>query len=547
MRATRDDRESTGLFRAARDRMIAGLPTYDWPRDKVFNWAADWFDRVTPVERCALIVVDGGAARRASYGELRFASNRLANWLRAQAVAPGDRVMLLMRNSFEYYSLSLALMKLGAVVVPSFTSVQSAELTLRMRQARISHLVADQDLVSGLANIDVPGLRLVANVMPDHAPSGWRSLSLADSCDNDFIEPWRGSPSDPMMGFFTSGTTSHPKLVLHSHQSYPVGHLSSLYWQGIGPDDVHANVSAPGWAKHAWSSMFVPFSAEATVLVFSHERPPLQDCLAALNAYGVSSLCAPPSYWRSLVRNGLGQKPPMLTNVVSAGESLGRSEVNEVKRAWGLVIRDGYGQSEMTALIGFGPGEHSVPGALGRALPGSEALKLVDPQTGAVGDEGEICIDMAQRPISLMLGYAGETGEPCQPAGRYYRTGDLARRDANGIFHLLGRTNDVFKSYDLRISPIELERCFLEHPLVEDIAVFAIHDEFGEPVPVAAVVAANAEVEAALPGLLTQWQTERITLDTQLRRLWVVKQLPRTPSGKINRAQLRACFSQPTP
>lgn len=547
MKTILDSSESTALFRTARDRMIAGLPTYDWPRETVFNWAVDWFDQVTPAERCALIVVQDGATRRATYGELRLASNRLANWLRAQGVAPGERVMVLMRNSFEYYALSLALMKLGAVIVPCFTSVPPAELTERMRHARIRHLAADEDLALSLADHEVPGLRLVANIPPERAPSGWLSLALADSCDSDLLEPWRGTPDAPLMGFFTSGTTSRPKLVLHSHQSYPIGHLSSLYWQGIGPSDCHANVSPPGWAKHAWSSFFVPFSAEATVLVFNHERPPLQDCLLALEVHGASSFCAPPSYWRSLVRQGLSRKPRSLTNVVSAGESLNGSVVDEVQRTWGLVVRDGYGQSEMTALIGFGPGEHSMPGALGHALPGSAVLKLVDPQTGAEGNEGEICIDLAQRPISLMLGYVDSTGEPRLPSGPYYRTGDLARRDASGCFHLLGRTNDVFKSYDLRISPIELERCFLEHPLVADIAVFAIRDEFGEPVPAAAVVAVTAEVEAALPSLLMQWQSERAAPAQQLRRLWLVEQLPRTPSGKIHRAQLRERFLQTTP
>ncbi len=546
MRRALDGRDPTALFRAARDRMIARLPTYDWPRDTVFNWAVDWFDQVSPAERCALIVVQDGATWRATYGELRLASNRLANWLRAHGVVPGERVMVLMRNSVEYYALSLALMKLGAVIVPSFTSVPSAELAERMRHARIRHLAADEELALSLADHEVPGLRLVANVQPERAPLGWLSLALADACDSDFLEPWRGAPDDPLMGFFTSGTTSRPKLVLHSHQSYPVGHLSSLYWQGIGPSDVHANVSPPGWAKHAWSSLFVPFSAQATVLAFGHERPPLQECLQALDVHGASSLCAPPSYWRALVRQGLGRKPRSLSNAVSAGESLGRSVVDEVQRMWGLAVRDGYGQSEMTALIGFGPGEHSMPGALGRALPGSESLKLVDLQTGAVGNEGEICVDLAQRPIGLMLGYVDETGEPRLPSGPYYRTGDLARRDSSGCFHLLGRANDVFKSYDLRISPIELERCFLEHPLVADIAVFAVWDEFGEPVPAAAVVAASPEVEATLPDLLMLWQCKRTAPDQRLKRLWLVEQLPRTPSGKIHRAQLRERFTHTT-
>ncbi len=544
MKQKRDVRNSTNFFRIARDQMIAGLPTYNWPRDMVFNWAVDWFDQVAPAERRALIVIKDQETICATYGELRLASNRMANWLRATGVVPGERVMVLMQNSIEYYTLVLALMKIGAVIVPSFTSVPAHELTERMKYARIRHLVADHEIALRLNDQHVSGIRFMANVQSSTELSGWLPLALAETYSSDFLEPWYGVPNDPLMGFFTSGTTSRPKFVLHSHQSYPVGHLSSLYWQGIGPSDVHANISSPGWAKHAWSSFFVPFTAEATILAFSHERPSLNECLQALKTHDVTSMCAPPSYWRALVRHGLGQKPQFLINAVSAGESLDPRVVEEVQQSWQLTIRDGYGQSEMTALIGVAPNEHNMQGMLGRVLPGNEAIKLLDLQTGQLGNEGEICIDLTQRPIGLMLGYGDDTGEPHLPSGPYYRTGDLARKDESGCYHLIGRANDVFKSYDLRISPIELERCFLEHPLVAEIAVFAIQDEYGEPVPAAAVVAKVAEVNAT--DILMNWQCDHLTPGQQLKRVWIVEQLPRTPSGKVHRAQLREHFYQTT-
>lgn len=542
-----DARPGTALFRQARDRMLGGQKSYDWPRDTDFNWAVDWFDQVADPERLALIVWKQGLAVLATYGELSSASGRMAHWLRGQGVGPGDRMMVVMRNSVEFYALSLAMMKLGAVMIPSFTSVSLTELTQRMGRARVRHLAIDHDLAQRLQGVDVPGLKLMAGVRPADVVTGWLPISAAERCDEVLTDPWRGAPDSPLMGFFTSGTTSQPKLALHSHQSYPIGHLSSLYWQGVQPSDIHANVSSPGWAKHAWSSLFVPFSAEATVLTFSEERPAVQDCLRALDEQGARSFCAPPSYWRALVRHGLGPRPRALGKAVSAGESLDAGVIEEVKRAWGLSVRDGYGQTEMTALIGFGPGEESLPGAMGRALPGSEALRLVDPHTGHVGEEGEICLDLAESPIALMLGYVDDSGEPGRPQGPYYRTGDLARRDAEGRFHLLGRADDVFKSYDVRISPIELERQLLEHPAVMEVAVFSVLDESGEPVPGAAVVPADPCHRPGLPERLLAWHRTRSAPEQCVRSVWTVDELPRTASGKIHRARLRATFTHSHP
>lgn len=540
-------RPSTALFRQARDRMLQGQDSYHWPRDLAFNWAVDWFDQVSDPGRLALIVWKQGLAVLATYGELSSASGRMAQWLRGQGVRPGDRMMVVMRNSVDFYALSLAMMKLGAVMIPSFTSVSFAELSQRMTRARARHLAIDHDLAQRLHGMDVPGLKLVAGVRPADAEAGWQPLSASAACNEVLTDPWRGAPESPLMGFFTSGTTSQPKLVLHSHQSYPIGHLSSLHWQGVRPSDIHANVSSPGWAKHAWSSLFVPFSAEATVLTFSEERPAGPDCLRALDTHGATSFCAPPSYWRSLVRQGLGPRPRSLGNAVSAGESLDAGVIQAVKRAWGLAVRDGYGQTEMTALIGFGPGQESLPGAMGKALPGSEALRLVDPQTGRVGDEGEICLDLSGSPIALMLGYVDGSGEPRRPQGPYYRTGDLARRDAEGRFHLLGRGDDVFKSYDVRISPIELERQLLEHPQVMEVAVFLVLDGSGEPVPGAAVVPADPGQRQALPERLLAWHRTRSAPEQCVRRVWTVDELPRTASGKIHRARLRATFTHSNP
>jgi acetyl-CoA synthetase len=537
---------ATEQFRAARDRVLQTGASVEAdilrPRLVEFNWALDWFDRVPNPEHRAVIVVGADGARSVGYGELTRASNRVANFLAAQGAAFGQRVLVVMRSSIEFYTVALACMKVGLPLVPVFSNLPRAELEDRIRRARIRHVVADADLLAGLSGVSPGGLRIAAGT----PAVGWLPLAEAERCSDRFIPARKTKLDDPLLGYFTSGTTSRSKLAMHSQQSYTFGHLSSLLWQGIGRDDVHANVSAPGWAKHAWSSLFVPFSAEATALVFASDRPDPGACREALRHHGVTSFCAPPSYWRALVRGGLGAKPGALCQAVSAGEALDESVSAEVLRTWGLHIRDGYGQTEATAMLGFAPGQEIVPRGLGYALPGY-SIKLVDPVTQQVGEEGEICLDLDERPVGLMLGYGDQADMPALPPGRYYRTGDLARRDERGCYHLLGRADDVFKSYDVRISPVELERTLRQHPLIADVAVFAVADALGEPVPAAACVAVDPNHVESLPGRLLQWQCEHVSAPQRAHRIWMIDQLPRTLSGKTNRAALRTRFSGAVP
>lgn len=536
----------TDLFRHARDSLLAGATSLIWPHQTPFNWALDWFDVAAPEHLYALIVCDADGAESASYGELRELSNQVANWMDAIGVACGDRVLLVMHNSIDYYAVTLALMKMGAVSIPCFTSLPIEDIADRAHRAGIKHLVADAALATSLQSLRVPGQCIAAGVGRG-LPAGWLSLRAAEVSERALAHPWRGDSAHPLMGFFTSGTTARPKLAMHSHQSYPVGHLSSLRWQGIGKGDVHANVSAPGWAKHAWSSFFVPFSAEATALVFNQDPLTSSACLRALEQFHVSSLCAPPSFWRTLLRHGLGVRPSCLRNIVCAGEGLDDRVVAALRDQWQLELRDGYGQSELTAVVGFVPEQHRKPGALGYVLPGYENLQLIDPLTGMAADEGEMCIPLEPRPVGLMLGYIDDTGQPSLPPGKYFRTGDLAQREPDGCLRLIGRADDVFKSYDVRVSPVEIEHRFRLHPGLTDIAVFDVRDEHGELVPAGAVIPDRARDPAQFVANLLDWQTHHLPPSQHLRRVWLVEHLPRTANGKVHRTALRRSFSAPSP
>jgi acetyl-CoA synthetase len=344
--------------------------------------------------------------------------------------------------------------------------------------------------------------------------------------------------SDPLLLYFTSGTTAKPKLVVHTHASYPVGHLATMYWIGLRPGDVHQNISSPGWAKHAWSSVFAPWNAGATVLVHDYAKFNAAGTLAVLEGQEVSTLCAPPTVWRKLIQSALGTRPRSLREVVSAGEPLNPEVIEQVKRAWGVTIRDGYGQTETTAQVGNPPGLPVKLGSMGKPLPGYEITLLG--AGGRESDEGEVALRLEPRPMALMAGYLDDPSRTdAVTSGGFYRTGDEARRDADGYVHFVGRDDDVFKSSDFRISPFELESVLLEHPWVAEAAVVPSPDPLRLSVPKAFVVLAPDVAEnAATARAIFQFSIRKLAPYKRVRRLEFAT-LPKTISGKIRRVELR--------
>jgi acetyl-CoA synthetase len=346
--------------------------------------------------------------------------------------------------------------------------------------------------------------------------------------------------TDTLLLYFTSGTTAKPKLVEHTHASYPVGHLSTMYWLGLRPGDVHLNISSPGWAKHAWSNVYAPWNAEATVLVYNFARFSPEPLLDQMVRCGVTTFCAPPTVWRMLIRQDLGRWPVPLREVVSAGEPLNPQVIERVRRsAWNVTIRDGYGQTETTAQLGNPPGQPIKLGSMGRPLPGY-AIALVDPATGAPGEKGEIAIDLERRPVGLMAGYRDSKATTAAAMrDGYYHTGDLATRDTDGYVTYVGRTDDVFKASDYLISPFELESVLIEQDAVADAAVVPSPDPLRLAVPKAYVTLAPGYVPSRETALAIMAQArEQLAPYKRIRRL-EFSDLPLTISGKIRRVELR--------
>ena len=543
---------ATEAFRSARDFLLehrddpaAAYEGFRWPELRDFNWALDWFDGVLAVERprqTALWLVTADGETQVSFAEMSRRSSQLAGWLRAEGVRGGDRVLLFLGNTVPLWELTLAAMKVGAVVIPATTLLTPADIRDRIDRGDVSVVVASS--VDTPTFADVPGD--YTRVAVGEPVEGW--LRYADSETSlEHFEPDQPTPGDdPLLLYFTSGTTARPKLVQHTHLSYPVGHLSTMYWIGLRPGDVHLNVSSPGWAKHAWSCLFAPWNAGATALVHDPGRFSAPALLDVLVRCGVDTFCAPPTVWRMLVQQDLTQWTVPVRELVSAGEPLNPEVIERVRSVWGRTVRDGYGQTETTAQIGNPPGGEVVVGSMGRPLPGY-AVSLVDVLSGRPADEGEICLDLSRRQLGLMTGYLDDPALTARVMrDGYYHTGDVARRSEDGTITYVGRADDVFKASDYRISPFELESVLVEHEAVAEAAVVPAPDPVRTAVPKAYVLlAAGWSADEKTAEAILRHCREQLAPYKRVRRIEFAE-LPKTISGKIRRVELRGAEESAT-
>jgi len=540
---------ATLAVREARDFLFAHARDHDsatagfaWPQLDEFNFALEWFDVVAGEhpDRPAVTIVDAGLnATSWSYAELSRRSDQVANWLRGNGLRRGDNVIVMLHNTIELWETILGLAKVGAVAVPTSTLLSAADLAYRVQHSDARAVVVTTALRARLEGLP----RRIARIGVGPAtPPGWLDLAASGQAKDEFV-PDGPTPADALnLLYFTSGTTSRPKLVRHTQVSYPVGHLSTMWWLGVRPGDIHLNISSPGWGKHAWSNFFAPFLAQATVFVFNYERFDAGALMKVMGAHGVTTFCAPPTVWRMLIQADLTQLSTPPRELLGAGEPLNPEVIARVRDAWGSTIRDGFGQTEMTCCIGNGPGQPVKDGSMGRPMPGYPVV-LLDPATGLPSpDEGEICLDLARPILGLMDGYHNDpemTAEACRNG--FYHTGDLAWADADGYLTYIGRADDVFKASDYKISPFELESILLEHPFVTEVAIVPSPDPVRAAVPKAFVCLVQdfaTEQEAAARAIYAHAR-ERLSGFQRVRILEFVQELPKTISGKIRRVELR--------
>lgn len=541
---------ATSAIREMRDFLFANATDYAaardgfvWPTPTEFNFALEWFDVIageTPDRPAVQIVSADLSLESWTYGELSARSDQVAAWLTGLGIRRGDHVIVMLGNTIELWEVMLAITKIGAVSIPTSTLLSASDLAYRVEHGRARAIVTLGSLAERIADIDADVLRIGVG---DGIPAEWTRFDGSSDAPAAF-EPDAATPADDTaLLYFTSGTTSRPKLVQHTHVSYPVGHLSTMWWLGVRPDDVHLNISSPGWAKHAWSSFYSPFLAEASVFVYNYDRFDANTLMQVMDTHHVSTFCAPPTVWRMLIQADLARLTHPPRELVGAGEPLNPEVIDRVRAAWGGTIRDGFGQTEMTACVGNSPGQVVKVGSMGRPLPGYPVV-LLDPATGEIAEhEGEIALDLTHPPVGLMAGYYDDPDKTAESRVRgFHHTGDIAQRDADGYLTYIGRADDVFKASDYKISPFELESVLLEHDLVIEAAVIPSPDPTRLAVPKAYVClhpdAVGAEADAARS--IFAYAHDRLSSHLWVRIIEFVPELPKTISGKIRRVELRA-------
>ncbi len=365
---------------------------------------------------------------------------------------------------------------------------------------------------------------------------GWRSYATLLGSEV-FTPDGPTKADDPMLLYFTSGTTARSKLVVHTHASYPIGHLSTMYGLGLKPGDAHLNISSPGWAKHAWSSVFAPWNAGATIIALALRFEP-RAALDALVEHQVTVFCAPPTVWRMLIQHDLRQWKVVLREVNAAGEPVNPEIIEQVRRAWGLPLRDSYGQTETTMMIGNSPGQRDRSRLDGAALAGlsRRAHRRRRARERHAARSRFLC---ARAPWVSCPAIRTSMGELMPIEGEYYKTGDVASRDADGYITFIGRADDVFKSSDYRLSPFELESVLIEHPAIAEAAVVPAPDPVRYTIAKGYVALAQGHApDRETAAAIFKHMRGRLSAYKLVRRIEFFE-LPKTVSGKIRRVELR--------
>jgi len=531
------------------------LPTLPLAKPDYFNWTTEILEGLHVAahpDKVALVLADDAGHTEITYAQLAARANQLLHFWRAAGVQPQQAVLLMVPVCAELWATYVAGIKGGQLLIPAASILSVKDLEYRFGRLLPAVVIAD---LENAAKIDAAEqalgqriqLKMLVGGPTAHRP-GWVGFEgLADLPTQ--AEATTTRADDPLFLFFTSGTTGLPKVVTHTHFSYPVGHLSTAAWLGVRPTDRHCNIAQAGWAKFAWSSFFAPLSVGATLVVYQGGgRFAAGPLLAALARERVTTFCAPPTVLRLLVLEDLAAYSFSLRECASAGEPLNPEVIEAWQRGTGQLLRDGYGQSESTCLVYNLPSSAVRLGSMGQPSF-MYTVEIAD-------DEGRELPNLAEghltvrtdtgRPNGLFSGYFGESERAAQVFrhGRYY-TGDKAYRDAEGYLWFVGRDDDVIKSSDYRVGPFEVESVLVEHPAVVEAAVVGSpHAIKGHEIKAFVILKPGTPASAALAQELFAYGRAHLAPYKMPRILEFVAELPKTISGKIRRVELRAREAQ---
>ncbi len=521
---------------------------FRWEVPEYYNFAVDVVDRWgEDAQKVAMLWVnEQGDERRLTFRDFAVRSNQVGNVLRMMGIRKGDRILIMSPRLPEWWEAVLGIMKIGAISMPGTTLLTPKDVAYRLQAAEAVAVITDAEgalKVEQVAN-ECPTLRL--NILLGAEREGWVNYTRAVASARSTLEPEPTRSDESMMIYFTSGTVGYPKMVLHTHVSYPLGHIvTGKYWLDLKPTDLHWNLSDTGWAKAAYSNLFGPWSMGAAMFTFDGRgRFDPRQTLELLERYPISTFCAPPTAYRLLVLENLGHyRLAALRHCIGAGEPLNPEVIEAWQRGTGQIIRDGYGQTETVILVANFPPLPVKPGSMGKPSPGfTIAIVDDDGRELPAGVEGDIAVKLTpMRPVGLFKEYwrNPEATTNCL-RGEWYITGDRAIRDEDGYFWFVGRADDVIISAGYRIGPFEVESALVEHPSVAEAAVVASPDQIrGEVVKAFVILAPGHQPSEQLLQDL-QEHVKRVTAPYKYpREIEFTTELPKTISGKIRRVELR--------
>ncbi len=528
-----------------------GTPTsITFKNSDKFNFAFDLVDELSkrePEKLAMLHIAKDGTESRFTFTDMRRLSSQCANYFASLGIKKGDKVMLILKRHYQFWIAMLGLNKLGAVAIPAVDQLHSHDLEYRFEAAGISAVVCTADSeVSHHIDTAAEGYDgLKVKMMVGGARDDWRDFDEEYKRFSSHFERTEDSPcgDDLLLMYFTSGTSGYPKIAAHSHK-YPLGHFhTAKYWQNVDPDGLHFTISDTGWAKAMWGKLYGQWLCEAATFVYDFDRFNAADILPMFAKYHITTFCAPPTMLRMMVKQDISQYDlSSIQHMTTAGEALNPEVYRQFEKATGLQIKEGFGQTETTMIIGNLVGKPHKIGSMGKPAPIYD-VELLDADGNPVStsEEGEICINLRNgAPCGLALGYYGDeekTNETWHDG--YYHTGDVAWRDEDGYYWYVGRVDDVIKSSGYRIGPFEIESVIMELPYVLECGVSAVPDEVRGQIVKASIVLVNGTQPSDDLKVEIQNYVKEKTAPYKYPRIVEFKEsLPKTVSGKIIRRQL---------
>ena len=526
------------------------LTAISFQNEEKFNFAFDIVDelgRNKPEKLAMLHISEDGTERRFTFHDMKKESARAANYFKALGIKRGDRVMLVLKRHYQYWFAVLGLHKLGAVAIPATNQLLEKDFTYRFAAGKVKAILctADGDVANEVDEAAAKSPELAHKILVGGKREGWHDFDEEYPMYSSRFPRTEDAPcgSDPMLMFFTSGTSGYPKLAAHNYK-YPLGHfITAKYWHRVDPEGLHLTISDTGWAKSSWGKLYGQWLCEAAVFVYDFDRFDAEDILPMFAKYGITTFCAPPTMYRMLIKQDISRFDlSSIRHASTAGEALNPEVFRQFEKSTGLRIMEGFGQSESTVIIANLAGDSHKFGAMGKPVPLYDVHLLdIDGNEVATGESGEVCINISGGlPCGLSYCYEGNAEETAETwRDGWYHTGDLAWKDEDGFYWYVGRADDVIKSSGYRIGPFEIENVIMELPYVLECGVSAAPDEVrGQVVKASIVLVKDFKGTDQLKKEIQNYVKSRTAPYKYPRIVEFRESLPKTVSGKIIRKKL---------